>query len=254
MSVTMQLLRVYRVDQQIRGLRSRLNAAQRFLDLQEKQLEEHSAKKAAIESQVRQMQATVANLEGEANDLQSRIDTLREQMNTSKTNKEYQALLLQVNTHKVDKGKLDEEALALMNKIEELTSQVAAIDAEMGQRKGVRSVAANERDQRSDEIKDRLSELEKQRQTIASQVPAEAMSLYNERVRKFGDDEDGVMAAIELHDARRLEFTCRSCQTHLPVQTLNALLQGSITRCASCQVILYIEDADAERLTTRLNK
>ncbi|MCW5755326.1 MAG: hypothetical protein KIT24_11520 [Phycisphaeraceae bacterium] len=251
MSVTMQLLRVFRVDQQIRGLQSRLKTAQRFLDTQERQLNDLSTRHASLQSQIRQLSASAANIEGEANQLQLRIDSLREKMNTSRTNKEYQALLVEVNTLKIDKGKLDEEALGLMAKIEELRAEAAQLESQMSERKGIRSVAATERDQRSGEIQDRLTELQKQREAIVAQVPADALALYNERLRKFGDDDEGVMAAIELHDVRRHEFTCSACQTHLPVQTLNALLKGSLTRCASCQVILYIEEADAERLSAK---
>lgn len=251
MTVTQQLLRLFRVDQQIRGLQVRLNAAQRFLDTQEKHVAEIEAKRAAVQAQLRQLTATRVNVEGEAAAIQAKVDRLKEQMNAARTNKEYQAFLVEVNTLKVDKGKLEDEVLAALSKEEELKKQADAFDAALQERASVRKVAATDRDQRAEEIKDRLNELQSQRAAIVANVPPDALKAYRERDAKFGDTEDGVMAAIELHDARRHEFTCGACQTHLPVQILNALLKGSLTRCVSCGVILFIHDSDAERLAAR---
>src|SRR3954469_19618533 len=104
MSVTESLLRVFRVDQQLQGLQSRLRAAERFLGEQTKQLQTLDSKREALASQLKQSQVAVANHEGEMARIDARIEQLREQMNAARTNKEYKAFLTEVNTLKADRS------------------------------------------------------------------------------------------------------------------------------------------------------
>jgi len=66
MSQVAQLLELFRVDKSIRGLRSRLDAAERFLSQQKTQLAELDKQTVSIEQQLKQFRATLANDEGEA--------------------------------------------------------------------------------------------------------------------------------------------------------------------------------------------
>ncbi|MCC5785344.1 MAG: hypothetical protein JJU33_01430 [Phycisphaerales bacterium] len=251
MSVTTKLLRLYRVDQQITGLQSRLKAAQRFLDEQERQIGGLETKRNAIDAQVRQLSATAGNLENDANSIQVRIDTLRELMNNAKTNKEYQALLVEVNTLKADKGKIDEQAIGYLEQIEKLQAELADLDSQKSDREKVKGVAATDRDQRADEIRDRLEELKKQREHLVKEVPADALAIYQDRTIRFGDDEDGVMAPIHTHDFRRHEFVCGSCMMGIPFESVLAILKEKLTPCTSCGVIMFVEEDLAEKLTTK---
>jgi len=253
MTVTEKLLKLFRVDEQIEGLQTRLRAAERFLNAQHTQLEEIKQKHAAIESQVRQMSATSANLESEAAGLQERIDRLRAQMNEAKTNKQYQAFLVEVNGLKADKDKLDEQALGMMDKIEELRGELAELETRRQEQERIAAVAQQDRDAREGEIKDRLEELRAQREHLARDVPADAMEAYDARRQRHDGEE--VMAPVETQDFRRHEFTCGACMMGLPVESVMSLLsRGDLTRCSSCQTILYLEGEIVERLTASAKK
>jgi predicted nucleic acid-binding Zn-ribbon protein len=66
MGVTSKLLALYRIDQQLSGLKSRLRAAEAYLRKQDRLLEELSARRAGLESQKKQLEASVHNAEVEA--------------------------------------------------------------------------------------------------------------------------------------------------------------------------------------------
>ena len=163
MTVTGKLVRVYQVDKQIRGLKSRLRAAERFLSEQTRLLGELEAKKGAIEGQLRQLTASASNEEGEAARVNERIDELRERMNSARTNKEYKALLTEVNTLKEERARHEDEAIERLEKIEALRTQLSEIEAQHGERVRMTEVAQSERDAREAEIQDRLAELERER-------------------------------------------------------------------------------------------
>lgn len=251
MSVTEKLLRVFRVDQQLQGLQTRLRAAERFLDEQTGQLKSLDTKRDSLTAQLRQIQAAVANHEGEMARVDARIEHLREQMNSARTNKEYKAFLTEVNTLKADRSESETAALEQMTKADELKKQLEEVEGQRGERDKLRNVAAGDRSKRSDEIKDRLAELQKERQTLVGEVPPKVMAVYADLVRRMGDE---AMAPVEELDRRRHEYTCGSCQMAVPVETVNALVRGTavnntlpVTLCVSCGCILYLQQETAEQ-------
>lgn len=244
MSVTEKLLRVFRVDQQLAGLQSRLKAAEKFLGDQSKQLQDIESKRDLIQAQLKQIQLVVADHEGEMARLDARTETLREQMNSAKTNKEYKAFLTELNTLKADRGQHETTALEQMTKADALKKQLAELDALRNDRDKVRQVAAGDRDKRADEIKDRLTQLRAEREKLVSEVPADALKLYAEQLRTKGDE---AMAPVEELDRRHHEYHCGSCQMTLPIETVAALIKSQVvTRCVSCGCILYIDKATAD--------
>jgi predicted nucleic acid-binding Zn-ribbon protein len=250
MSVTEKLLRVFRADQQLGGLQSRLRAAEKFLDEQNRLLAQIQAKRNAVNAQVKQSQAIASDHEGEMARFDVKIETLREQMNNAKTNKEYKAFLTEMNTFKAEKSNAETAALEQMGKLDELKKQLAEFDGQTAEREKVQKVAADEREKREAEIKDRLNQLQKERDALVKDVPADVMAMYLDLTRRLGED---AMAAVQELDRRRHEYSCGACQMAIPVETVSSLIRGSAAtsppvRCVSCGCLLYIEKEVAERL------
>lgn len=242
-----KLLRLFRVDQQISGLEGRLRGAQRFLDAQTKALNDLNTRRASLAAQVRQITASASNLEGEANTIGARIDALREKMNSSSTTKEYQALLVEVGKLSADKGRLDEQALALMEKAETLKAEIEQLDSQIAERSRVVAVARQDRDARDAEIRDRVEALRAERAALASDAPRDALRAYESRRDRY-DEDDEIMAPLVEQNMKRHEFTCGSCMMGVPVDLLNALMAGKFSTCTSCGVILYLEESTVEKV------
>jgi predicted nucleic acid-binding Zn-ribbon protein len=250
MSVTEKLLRVFRADQQLGGLQGRLKAAEKFLDEQTKLLAQIQARQDTLAAQLKQAQVAAADHEGEMARFDAKIDSLREQMNSAKTNKEYKAFLTELSTFKAEKSNAETAALEQMTRLDELKKQAAELDAQKAEREKVQKVASGERVKRAEEIKDRLAQLTAERATLAKDVPAEDMKVYADLVRRLGEE---AMAPVEELDRRRHEYSCGSCQMAVPVETVSALIRGTapgspLVRCVSCGCLLYIEKDVAERL------
>lgn len=241
MSITVKLLRVYQADRQIRGLRGRVQAAERFLGQHERNLAELDAKRASLKAQSRQLQATLHNDEAEIAGLDERITKLREQLNAATTNKQYTALLTEVNTFKADKAVVEERTLESMARLEEVAGALAEIEKQRAELVKLRDHAAAERDARATEIKDRLTELEAERAIAAADVPPDVMSDYEAETELRDED---VMASIEEMDRKRMEYCCSACQVLLPMDVVSTSINGgTICRCPSCRAFLYIEES-----------
>lgn len=239
MTVTAKLLKLFRVDQQLRGLKTRLNGAERFLQEQERQLKALETTHSGLETEVRKTKAGVANDENEAKSVGQRIEHIRKQMDSATNSKLYAAFLTELNTLKIQKDTVEKRAIEQM----ELAAKLEVQFAEAAQQKSERIVivdkARAERNARSVEIKDRVEELSRQRQTLATEVPKDVLKTFEDLVIKRGDD---AMSHVEVLDRRNHEWTCAACGMALPMETVNSLSVGKITRCVSCGCFLYTEE------------
>jgi predicted nucleic acid-binding Zn-ribbon protein len=245
MSQIEKLLAVYQIERKLRGLQSSLRTAERFLNEQERQLTGIGSQRESLQSQLRQLQAASKEREGEMALLDERIAKLREQMNTATTNKEYQALLVEVNGQKVERGRVEEETIELLEKIDQVNAELEGATQQHAERVKIRDVAESDRVQRADDIKDRVEELKAERERVAGEVDARTLAALEKLLEERDED---AMASIEVLDKRRHEISCTGCMMTLPVETLNSLLTGSLTNCPSCGCFLYLDEEATAKL------
>jgi len=244
MDVTAKLLRVFQVDKQLRGLQSRLSQADTFLATQNKDLGSIDSQRSTLEAQAKQHAAQAADFEGEMARLDAKMATLRSQMENAQTNKEYKAFLTEINTFKADRDAVETKALEAMGKADELRKQIAELTSKREERQQVQKVASSDREARFKEIETRVNELKAEREKLATEVPPEILSLFNRLVVQRGDE---AMGTIEVQDRKRHEYTCSVCMMTIPIDSVSGLMSnGKLTRCKSCEAILYIDD-DAKK-------
>lgn len=241
MALMNNLLELFRVEAQVRGLRGRLEGAKRYLDAQNRLLNEQQQRAEEIESRRRQTQAKIGNLESEIQSNDERIEKLREELNSAVNNKQYTSVLTELNTIKSQRSELEERLLEEMAAVEELDRELDEIKSQIEERTKVRDHAKAEYEQRESEIRDRLSELEQQRDEAAGRVPENELEVFNE----LADQYDGeAMAALEEIDRRHREYACAACNMHVPFEQVSLLFSGSDTlvRCGACRRILYLQE------------
>ena len=242
------LLSLYNVDRQVRSLRSRVESAEIYLKVQKKQMDGIGVEQ--VENDQRQMQrkANIANTETETGSIDARIDHLRDELKLAVNDKQYSALLAEVNTLKERRRAFDDELLTEMTALEELETVASEITQRLAEREKLLKVATKELQTRESEIAEQLVELEKEREIAAAVIPDDVLSDFDE----IADDYDGEsMAAIEIIDKKRREYSCTSCSLHLPLETVSVLMgnKDTVVKCGQCDRILYLEEASREALS-----
>ena len=158
MNATDQLVKLHRVDEQIRSLTSRLDSAKRYYTHQKKQHDSLQAQRKQIHDQMMQASAAAGNFENEVRTIEARMAELRDRMANSQTNKEYTAFLTELNTIKIDKEEFESKALEQMSAADELEEQMKEIDEQIVEREKVMDMAAKDLADREAGIADRLAE------------------------------------------------------------------------------------------------
>jgi len=247
MSVTKQLLELFSVDKQLRGLRSRLDQAERFLGLQKTQHNELEVQVSALKAETKKLRAALHSDEAEATRLETKIASLRDSMNSSKTSKEYNAISTELGTLKDQKSQVEDRVIAQLTKTDETEGKYKSLTSQTSERAKIVERAQADRDAKEAEVKDRLNELTAQRAELAKAIPADAMKIFEELVRVRGDE---AMSHVEVVDRRAYEYSCGSCMMTLPVESVASITSGKFTRCVSCHCILYTEDTDIVKSAT----
>src|SRR2546423_12404551 len=128
------LVSYYRADQHVREAQARLDAATKDVRVQERKVNDLAEKHKLAASKVREAQSKQGQLDLDLKSRDAHIDKLREQQTNAKNNKEYQAFLIEINTEKVDRNKIEEDLLKLMEQVEKQQSESkdmgALLDAE----------------------------------------------------------------------------------------------------------------------------
>lgn len=235
------LQKLHRVDAQVRGLRSRLDSAERYLKQQQVQLTDIEGRTEELGARRRHLQARISNLETEAASLDQQIEKFRRDLNNAANTRQYQAVLTEVENVKKRRRELEDEQLVEMEAIEKIDGQLGDLEGELAERQKVRDVAVARRDERLSEVGDRLNELEQERSTAAADVPGDALRVF-ETVADMNDGE--AMAPVEEISRRHREYACGACNIHLPFETIATLMGNvsSVVQCTSCHRILYMQD------------
>ena len=247
MSLMDHLLTLYRVDSQVRALRTRVEAGERDVQAQAKLLAGLQRQESELASQARQLQATIHNLETEASAFQERIAKLRGELNSANNDKQYKALLAEVKTLEGKKKECDDRALADMERHEQVKKQALAVAGQVAERQKIHDVVRSQLEERKNDCSSRLAELEREREIAGRNVPARERKIFD----KIGDDCDGeIMAEVEEIDRRHKEYACSSCRIEIPFASVATLMSNpnALVQCTACTRILYLAEQTKEVL------
>ena len=247
MSLQDQLFAYFEIDQRLRAMRARLDAATRRHGAQDRKLGQLKQEADELNQQVKAAKAHLATLESESEGIDQRINTQRDKMNNVTSNKEYSALLVEVNTLKADKSKVDDLILESMTKSESLASEAEALNERVEAQSRLVDNAVKEVEEAKAEVGGKVEELTKERDAAAEPLSGEIRKQFD-RLSHTYDGE--AMAEISEQDRRRMEYTCGGCYTLLPVESVNALITrpDEVTTCGTCNRILYVSKELRESL------
>jgi uncharacterized protein len=239
------LVKYYQADQQLREAQARLDAVTRNVRVQERRVNDLAEKQKLAQTRLRETQSKCAQLELDLRSHDEHIEKLRTQQQNAKNNKEYQAFLIEINTQKLDKGKVEEEALRAMEAVEKGQTEAKELG---GLLETEQAKLADMRQQIGDKIVELQGEIDQIKPSVdaaATAVPAKAREMYDRMAERF---EGEALSAIAKPNPRREEYVCTACNMDLVTDVYNKLhSRDDLILCPSCSRILFIpEDLPVE--------
>jgi uncharacterized protein len=168
MGATLDALhRLQTIETELRSVREQIESKRRSVAAQERRVAALERQVSETHDHIRKSQAEADRMELDRKTHENHIAHLRDVLNKTKTNKEYAAVLTQLNTDKADAAKIEDAVLTALSRVDELRKQEAELKAKLEKeglrvaelQRGVAAVTAG--------LAVRLKELEARREEAA---------------------------------------------------------------------------------------
>ena len=228
-----KLIQLQGIDTKLRDLNDLLGDLPSKVELLNQQ--EESKKNSLIESKKRlkELEVETKKRELEIAQIDDKISKIKDQLFLVTNNKQYDALMTEMDHFKDKKSTLESETISFLEEKEELTDSIKTLETEL-------SELSDDLQQRRKKLESAISEsadekllLEKQRKERVDTLDVNIISVY-----------DKVMGAREgLAVVPIVGSGCGGCGAHIPPQTITEVrAETAIHRCDMCGRFLYNEE------------
>jgi predicted nucleic acid-binding Zn-ribbon protein len=234
------LVKLFRADQNLRTAQEHYDNAARSVRILERKVAELTGKLNTVQKSLREQQASAANLGLDLQAREDHIEKLRTQQQQAKTNKEYQVFLTEINTEKVDRNKIEEDAIRALEVVERTQGEAKVLQTQLDEEQGKLTKIKEQLSGKLAELQVEIDRLKPAREEAYNAVPPKARTPFERLAERF---EGEAMSPLEKPDRRHEEYVCGACQMALVVDVYNRLhSRDEMLTCPSCGRMLYIPE------------
>jgi len=197
--------------------------------------QEDSIKNSLVDNKKRlkELEVELHKKEVDVSQLDGKVDTLKDQLFLVTNNKQYDALMKEIDHLKEKKSVLEDESIKLLEEKEQLLESVASMETELKDLTEDLSKRREKLESAISESADEKSVLERERQDRVDKIDLNIVSVY-----------DRVMGARDGLAVVHVEGTgCGGCGAHIPPQTVTEVrAETRIHRCDICGRFLYNQE------------
>ncbi len=233
------------VERELVRLRNEKADKERAISVAQRLLRQLDEQLAAKKGEAQQHQLATQRYESEIRQHEEHVAKLRQQLNTTRTTREYAAILTEINTEKADTGKIEEQALAAMQAVEQSKTELQQLEE---QRTGLLQRIERSRkafEEFTGRTRDSWKQLEQRKEELARDIPAPTLNTF-ERVAEY--HEGDAMAEVQRPNPKWDEFVCGGCHMTITNEAVNALMsRDDLQTCNNCGRILYLQQAEQRK-------
>ena len=228
------LLKIQDLDLELKKIQAEHDSIPAHMEEIEKDYSQLSAEIEERESKLTGLKVAIREAESKIALLDETSKRYKQQLLSVKTNREYSALLTEIEGVRREKEELEESIIQNMEKID-------AISAEIEEKKGALVELGKERQDKKEGLNLKLAELgqeislcKRKREELAGEVNRPILKLYE---RIMSSRANRAVVAIR-------SGSCSGCFDHVPIQKVADIRkEDQIYTCDSCGRILYYDES-----------
>lgn len=225
-----KLIRLQEIDSEIRQTSLFLESIPPLIEDIDKKIAESGQVAAAAKDRMVHSQKKRRELESEVKDIKVQIGKYKRQTNDVKTNKEYTALLKEIEESERKVDGLEEAFISEMLLEDDIQKEIRAASLKFAEAQEKLTREKERIFQKKREMEDKAALLAGQKENLLPQLPREQVSLY---LRIY--QNKGGMALSPVTD----DF-CSMCHMRVRPQVLNELKEAKkLILCENCGRVLY---------------
>ncbi|MDR1484387.1 MAG: hypothetical protein LBT09_06150 [Planctomycetaceae bacterium] len=226
------LERIHELQLQLTELNGRLRRGALLLKSQTAAIQKNEAALQTVTGEYHKLHAYAKQKESEVAHNDLNLAKRKEQLREAKTNKEYQALQLQIAADEAARSVLDDEALEAIEKAEKFHANVEAADLELSKSRELFDSTQLKYAENKPKIESDIAAVSELLKAEEVKLPREFKEIYDRLVRSLGGGES--LAVVEN------QRYCGSCNHQIPINSLAIIMQKKPITCSSCARLLYI--------------
>lgn len=232
------LLKLQSVENHLRAEKSKLTRCRRNVVIQENLIRSLQNALEAKKEEVQLTKVQFDRLELELKTKDETIARLRASLNSAKTNKEYAAVLTQLNTTKADNSKIETQSLELLKDIEADEAEVEDIQKQIDEQKGKLEQTRKESETLANKFQAEIDKIQIEWDQVAQIIPSKSLETF----KRVAETYDGhAVALIEQQSNKKGLYSCGGCFMGITAESVNLLMtKDDIIRCPNCTRILVL--------------
>ena len=227
------LVKLQTIDSEIYALRYEKESKPQEIKTLEAAFEEKKQSLATLEKNLLDLQKQRKDKELELASKEESAKKLQTQLYLLKTNKEYQAMLQQIQDAKADASIVEDKILELFDASDKIKTEVEREKQKLKEEEKLFFDQKKKIEDRIKEVDDRLAQLEALRIQVTPDIEPKILAQY-ERILL---NRDG-LAIVTVKDN-----SCKGCNMFVPPQVINLIkMYERLITCEVCNRILYINE------------
>lgn len=232
-----QLIELQELDLEIQRVADRLSMIPVERESREREFEQFAAEFLALKSKYEDNVANRKQLEEELAVTQQHHEKYQQDKMRVRNEKEYAAVLREIDATKKQIGVLETEVLKLMEETEKLSSELTVLSPDVERKRSEIDLIISELEHEGNEVRDASVRLAARRKELAQLVPRQLFATYDRMSRtKRGQ------ALSEIRDG-----ICSACRMKVRPKLFSDVRKGDqLMTCESCGRILYYRPAQSD--------
>jgi predicted nucleic acid-binding Zn-ribbon protein len=233
-----KLIQLQEIDSEIRQTTLFLESIPPLIEDIDKRIAESGQVASAAKDRMSRSQKKRRELEAEVKDVKVQIGKYKRQTNEVKTNKEYSALLKEIEESERKVDGLEEAFISEMLLEDDIQKEIRAADQKFAAAQEKLTREKERIFQKKREVEEKAALLAGQREGLLAQLPHEQVSLYLRIFRNKG----GIALSPVTDDF------CSMCHMRVRPQVLNELKEAKkLILCENCGRVLYYKPKAEEK-------
>ncbi len=200
----------------------------------EKEIQEQEERLQRARREIEELERRRRQLELEVEENREKIKRSKVRLLEVKTNKEYEAVLHEIEWAEQANSQMEEEILGILEELDRRQEELASLKEEVEREKERLRGEMAELERKHEELKEQVLKWQREKEELAKEVSPDLLAMYIKLKEKRG-----VAIALVKDEA------CQGCYVHIPPQLYNEVLKNErIFTCPNCQRILFWRGED----------
>jgi len=228
------LIRLQKIDGAIRARQEEKKKLPELLAALERKSDANKAELDNVREALETAQKSKRDRDRTLEEGAQKVEKLKSRTPDIKTNKEYTALLKEIETVEQENKTIEDDILKLMEKIDAATAEIKNAEGRSAQEAAAIDAERKQLEENMAKLEGELAADVRARDEIASRIDAALLAKYQKRYVAQGG-----RVVVEVRGE-----SCSGCFMSIPPQIfVNVKKNAEIITCPNCQRILYFKEA-----------